>query len=55
LAYRPLAEAVPKQAVVLAHSKGIRLTRAASMVLAGIRNYFLAQTAGDARTVPQSA
>jgi DNA-binding transcriptional LysR family regulator len=55
LAYRPLAEAVPKQAVVLAHSKGIRLTRAASIVLAGIRSYFLAQTAGDARTVPQSA
>ena len=41
LAYRPLAEAVPPQAVVLAHSKGIRLTRAASMVLEATRNYFL--------------
>jgi DNA-binding transcriptional LysR family regulator len=44
LAYRPLAEDVPMQAVVLAYSKGVRLTRAAKLVLEGIRRYFHSQT-----------
>jgi DNA-binding transcriptional LysR family regulator len=41
LAYRPLVEAVPKQAVVLAYSKGVRLTRAAKAILEAIRRHYL--------------
>ena len=40
IAYRPFVEDIPKQSVVIAHPKGVKLTRAAIAVLSSIRSYF---------------
>jgi hypothetical protein len=51
IAYRPLVEDVPRQAVVIAYSKGVKLTRAARTALGGIRDYFSGQAAELEKTV----
>jgi DNA-binding transcriptional LysR family regulator len=49
IAYRPLREEVPQQAVVLAHARHVRLTHAAQAVTLEIDRYFAGSAAGSQR------